>query len=81
MMKFCQTNKLLNPVQNGFRNKMSCTDAIGAKTENIRDVIDKKLTGQTCFIDLQRAFDTIDQKNTVEKNGKTWAAREYQRTD
>ena len=52
MMKFCQTNKLLNPVQYGFRKKMSCTDAIDAITDYIRDVIDRKLTGQACFIDL-----------------------------
>ena len=46
MMKFCQTNKLLNPMQYGFRNKMSCTDAIGAITDYIRDVIDRKLNGR-----------------------------------
>ena len=45
MMKLCQTNKLLNPIQNGFRSKTSCTDAIGAVTDFIRDVIDTKLTG------------------------------------
>ena len=49
-------------MQYGFRNKMSCTDAIGAITYFIRDVIDKKLTRQACFIDLQNAFDTIDHK-------------------
>ena len=64
----------------GFRNKMSCTDAIGAITDCIRDVVDKTLTGQACFIDLQKAFDTIDHKILLRKT-KTWAAREYQRTD
>ena len=68
-------------MQYGFRNKMSCTGAIGAITDYIRDVIDRKLNGQACFIDLQKAFDTIDHKLLLKKNGKTWAAREYQRTD
>ena len=63
VMKACQTNKLLNPIQNGFRNQLSCTGAMGLITDNfIRDVIDRQLTGQACFINLQKAFDTIDHK-------------------
>ena len=62
------------------RSKMSRTDAIGAIKDFIRDVIDEKLTGQACFIDLQEAFDTIDHILLLKKNGKTWAAREHQRT-
>ena len=49
---------------------MSCNDAIGAITDYIRDVIDKKLTGQACFIDLQIAFDTIDHKTLLRKMEK-----------
>ena len=44
MMNFCQTNEFLTPMQYGFRNKMSCTDAIAAITDFCRNVIDKKLT-------------------------------------
>ena len=72
MMNFCRTNKLLNPRQYGFRDKMSCTDAIAAITDFIRNAIDKKLTGQVCYIDLQKAFDTLDHKillNKMEKLG------------
>ena len=57
-------------MQYGFRNKMSCTDAIGAMTYFIRDVIDKKLTRQACFIDLKNAFDTIDHKKLWRKMEK-----------
>ena len=67
-------------MQNYFRSKISCTDAIGAITDFIRDVIGKKLIGQACFIDFQKAFDAVDHKILL-KNGKTWAARYYQRTD
>ena len=62
MMNFCQTNKLLTPMQHGFRNKMFCTDVIAALTAFIRNVSDEKLTGTGCFIDLQKHFDTLDQK-------------------
>ena len=72
MMNFCQSNKLLNPSQYGVRNNMSCVDAIAAITDFIRNVIDKKLTGQACFIKVQKAFDTLDHKillNKMEKLG------------
>ena len=49
---------------------MSCTDATDAITDYIRDVIDRKLTGQACFIDLQKAFDTIDNKIVLRKMEK-----------
>ena len=49
-------------MQHGFRNKMSCTDAIAAITDSIRNVIDKKLTGKACFIGLQKAFDSLGHK-------------------
>ena len=47
-------------MQYGFRNNMSCVDAMAAITEFIRTEIDKKAQGQACFIDLQKAFDTLD---------------------
>ena len=62
VMNSCQTNKLLKPIQYGSRNKLTCTGAMGPITDFIRDVIDRQLTGQVCFIDLQKAFDTIDHK-------------------
>ena len=39
---------------------MSCVDAITAITEFVRTEIDKKAQNQACFIDLQKAFDTLD---------------------
>ena len=57
-----QTNELLTPMQYGFGDKMSCTDAIATIIDFTSNVIDKKLTGQACLIDLQKAFDTLDHK-------------------
>ena len=40
------------PMQFGFEDRMSCTDAIAAITNFMRNMIDKELTGQACFVDL-----------------------------
>ena len=53
MIRFTEKNDLICPMQYGFRNNMSCVDAIAAITEFVRTEIDKKAQGQACFIDLQ----------------------------
>ena len=58
MMKFCESKTLLHGAQFGFRSKMSCVHAITTVTEYIRAAIETKELGQSCFIDLQNAFDT-----------------------
>ena len=55
MLRFTEKNNLICPMQYGFRNNMSCVDAITAIREFIRTEIDKKAQGQACFIDLQKA--------------------------
>ena len=54
-------------MQYGFRNNMSCVDAIAAITEFIRTEKDKKAQGQACFIDLQKIFDTLDHDILLRK--------------
>ena len=60
MINFCERNQLFTSAQFGFRSKKSCADAIMLVTEYMRDEIDKKSSGQACFLDLQKAFDTLD---------------------
>ena len=67
MMAFCTTNELLTPVQYGFRPKTSCTHAILSITEFMRQGIEKKVTGQAFFFDLQKAFDTLDHRTLMRK--------------
>ena len=67
MVNFCEKNKLLTSAQFGFRSKRSCADAILTVTEFMRDEVDKKSTGVVCFIDLQKAFDTLDHDILLHK--------------
>ena len=67
MMNFCESNNLLHGAQFGFRSKMSCVHAITTVTEYIRTAIENKQLGQSCFIDLQKAFDTLNHEILLQK--------------
>ena len=57
---FLESNKVLYDEQFGFRNKHSTTHALIEITEKIREALDKKQFACGIFIDLQKAFDTIN---------------------
>ena len=67
MIRFTEKNSLICPMQYGFKNNMSCVDAIAAITEFNRSEIDKKAQGQACSIDLHKAFDTLDHHILLKK--------------
>ena len=70
MIKFCGKNSNISGNQYGFRSKRSCIDAIVFITEFIRTESDRKFLGQACFIDLQKAFDTLDHNILLQKMEK-----------
>ena len=69
-IKFCEKKSIISGDQYGFRSNRSCIDAILSITEFIRTEIDGKSPGQVCFIDLQKAFDTLDHNILLQKMEK-----------
>ena len=66
-MKFLEDNKILCDSQFGFRENHSTSLALLEIIENITTSIDKVQFTAGVFIDLKKAFDTIDHTNLVEK--------------
>ena len=60
LSKFLQSNKCLFLKQFGFRNKYSTTHALIDITETIRKAIDNGEFACGVFLDLQKAFDTVN---------------------
>ena len=69
MIKFFNKNNHFTPAQYGFKPKYSCAHAIAEITDFIRDEIDEKSNKIACFIDLQKAFDSLDHKLLLAKLG------------
>ena len=64
---FLESNKVLYDEQFGFRNKHSTAHALIEITKKIREVLDKKQFACGIFIDLQKAFDTVNHSILLNK--------------
>ena len=60
LMSFLERNNILYPFQFGFRSKHSTANALIYSIENIFKALDSGNFGCFVFIDLQKAFDTVD---------------------
>ena len=60
MYSFLEKNKLLNQNQFGFRQNHSTSHALINLTETIKRQLDGKKTVAGVFIDLEKAFDTVN---------------------
>ena len=59
---FTKTCDILNPCQYGFRGKMSTTHALVKVVSEITNSLNKRKHSIGVFIDLQKAFDTVDHQ-------------------
>ena len=60
LYSYLEELKILYPLQSGFREKCSTTHALISITESIRQSIDNNKFGCGIFIDLKKAFDTVN---------------------
>ena len=67
MYKFFSDNDLIYPLQFGFRQKYSTVHALISLTENIRKNLDEGNIGCGIFVDLQKAFDTVEHDILLSK--------------
>ena len=67
LIKFLESSKILNPTQFGFRSKHSTELALCHCVEKISKAIDSRKFGCGIFIDLQKAFDTVDHNILLSK--------------
>ena len=64
---FLNKNNVIYNLQFGFRQQYSTSHVLINKTENIRKSLDDGNTGRGVFVDLQKAFDTVDHEILLEK--------------
>ena len=57
---YLSSNQLINPYQSGFRSTFSTLTSLLESTNNWCVNIDRRLLNGVVFIDLKKAFDTID---------------------
>ena len=67
MTNYLEVNNILYKNQFGFRHKNSTIHSLICLTENIRNAIEKGNLACGIFIDLQKAFDTVDHEILLNK--------------
>lgn len=66
LVSYVEKHDLISRNQFGFRSGMSTNDAIAALTGEIYGHVDQSRPAMCVFLDLARAFDTVDHKQLLE---------------
>ena len=64
---FLDNNNIIYNLQFGFRQQYSTSNALINITDNIRKALDDGNIGCGVFVDLQKAFDTVDHQILLAK--------------
>ena len=67
LSKFLETSRSIYPLQFGFRSNHSTETALLFCTKQISDTLDEGEYGCSIFIDLKKAFDTVDHTILLSK--------------
>ena len=67
LYRLLNQNEILYNKQYGFRNNHSATHELIDITKKIRNALDNKYYACDVFIDLEKAFDTLNQKILLDK--------------
>ena len=67
MLCFIESINIIHHNQYGFMKKRSCNDAVLHLTEYITKKLDKRLKCLTIFLDLKKAFDTVNHNFLIQK--------------
>ena len=64
---FCESNSIFNNSQFSFRRKMSCESALNTLIDDWRLSLDNRKNVYAVFLDLRKAFDTVDYSLLIMK--------------
>ena len=67
LSNYLEIQNIIHPNQFGFRSGYSTTLSLISITETIRKTLDKKKYGCGVFIDLKKAFDTVNHEILLHK--------------
>ena len=67
LSSFISSNNILSNCQYGFREKTSTSHALEDATNYISSCLERRLLTMGIFIDLRKAFDTVDHNILLKK--------------